>query len=109
MGFSNPNQMVNDYYYQERYQYVNYIEKEMDKFKTDAVKRFYTLAHPSYAEEIASTIAFGYSNDLPEAMKIVDQLFLNEKHIAALTDDSELMRDLLYKERLEEEEYGSFY
>ncbi|SRR5258705_9933650 len=109
MAFSNPDQMVEEYYYQERYDFMSYVNKEMDKFKKDAVKRFYILAHPNYAEEIASTIAYGYSNDLPEAMKIVDQLFLNEKHVAALNNDSELMRDLLYKERLEEQEYGSFY
>jgi|SRR5687767_544732 len=99
-------------YYEENFspgeEFIMYIEREMDDYKMDAINRF-KIIHPNFAEEIASTIAFGYDNDLPEASKIVHYLFLNEKHIASLNNDLEKMRELIFKERLDIEENESKY
>lgn len=84
----------------------SYVESEMERYKTDAIKRFYIISNPNFAEALASTIAYGYDNDLPEAIEIVNHLFLSSKHIAALKNDSKMMELILFYESEEEEEYG---
>ena len=79
-----------------------HIQREMEKYKADAVKRFHIISNPNFAEALASTIAYGYDNDLPEAREIVNHLFLSDKHIAALNDDSKMMEQILFCE-LEEQ------
>lgn len=76
----------------------NYIQSEMEKYKADAVKRFHIISNPNFAEALASTIAYGYDNDLPEAVEIVNHLFLCDKHIAALNDDFKMMEEIIFCE-----------
>jgi hypothetical protein len=87
----------------------DYIQSEMEKYKTDAVKRFHIISNPNFAEALASTIAYGYDNNLPEAVEIVNHLFLSDKHIAALNDDSKMMEQILFCELEEQEEYDQDY
>ncbi len=83
-----------------------YIQSEIEKYKIDAIKRFYIISNPNFAEALASTIAYGYDNDLPEAQEIVNHLFLSDKHIAALNDDTKMMEEILFCELEDQEEYG---
>jgi len=111
MAFLTPEQMVNEYLMEEskRYAKQQFVEDEMSRHKTEAVKRFYIVAHPSYAEQVAVTTAFGYNNNLSESEKIVDRLCLNDKHIAALLDDEEMMNQIMFQEKLEEKMYAECY
>lgn len=86
-----------------------YIAEEMDRYRIDAIKRFHIMVQPNYAEEIAVTIAFGFAEELPEALKIVDQLFLNEKHIAALREDENEMEKILLDEKYEDSCMNEYY
>jgi len=110
MAFADPEMMAHEYLAEEgkRYDFNEYIVDQMSKYKTEAVKRFYIIAHPDYAEALASTTAYGYENDLPEAAKIVQQLLLNDKHIAALNDDARKMNEILSQENYEDQEFYSF-
>lgn len=83
------------------------VEEEIENFKKDAIKRFHLIA-PNFAEAIASTVAFGFNEGLTEAVKIVEYLFLNEKHIAALNGDSKKMNDILYKEGQEDKDFEHY-
>ncbi len=107
MAFSDPEMMVHEYFEEQSriYSMETYIEREMDNYKTEAVKRFYTLTIPEFAETMAVTIAFGYDNDLPEAAKIVGKLKLNEKHIYALLDDARRMFEALSEDAFERATY----
>lgn len=83
------------------------IAEAMEEYKNDAIKRFKLIA-PNFSEAVAATVAFGVNEGLTEAIKIVDYLFLNEKHIAALNEDSEKMDELLYKEKENEKAFDDF-
>lgn len=80
----------------------DYIQREMEKYKSDAIKRFHIISNPNFAEALASTIAYGFDNDLPEAVEIVNHLFLSDKHIAALNNNFTMMQEIIFCE-LEEE------
>jgi len=86
-----------------------FVTEELDRYRTDAIKRFHILVQPNYAEEIAVTIAFGFAEELPEAVKIVDQLFLSEKHIAALREDENAMEKILLDEKYEDSCLNEYY
>jgi len=97
MAFASPDMWAEEYLFEEskRYAQQQFVEDEMSRHKNEAVKRFYILSHPNYAEQVATTIAFGYANQLQEAETIVNKLCLNEKHIAALLDDEEMMNQII--------------
>jgi len=96
--------MAQEYLYDEAKRYAEYqfLENEMTRYKTEAVKRFYILVDPIYAESFATTIAFGYDNQLKEAEAIVDKLDLCRKHIASLLEDQEMMSELIFQEKVED-------
>ena|SRR6185436_15479003 len=104
MSFLDPELWAEQYFMEESRKYAaqQFLEDEMRRHKTEAVKRFYVLTHPNYAEQLAVTIAFGYNNSLPEAEKIVDKLHLEDKHIAALLEDVQMMDKIIFQEKLEE-------
>lgn len=108
MGFASPDLWAEEYFIEEskRYAQQQFIEDEMSRLKTEAVKRFYILSHPNYAEQVAVTTAFGYSNQLQESENIVNKLCLNEKHIAALLDDEEMMNQIILQEKIEDKMYA---
>jgi hypothetical protein len=111
MGFGNPEYDAYQYLLEEskRYSAQKLIEDEMSKYKIEAIKRFYIITHPSYAEQIATSIAFGYNNEIPEATRIVNKLDLNDKHIAALLDDVDMMNTIVFQEKLEDKMYARQY
>ena len=100
MAFPDPINWAHEWANEQSESYYQ-VQDEMENYKKDAIKRFNLIA-PNFSEAIAATIAFGHREGLTEATNIVEYLFLNEKHIAALNDDSEKMDDLLYKEREED-------
>lgn len=104
MSFLDPEQWAHEYFMEESKKYAaqQFLEDEMSRHKTEAIKRFYILSHPNYAEQLAVTIAFGYNNSLPEAEKIVDKLRLEDKHIASLLDDTQMMEKIIFQEKLED-------
>lgn len=108
MGFATPDAWAEEYFIEEskRYAQQQFIEDEMSRLKNEAVKRFYILSHPNYAEQVATTTAFGYTNQLPEAEKIVNKLCLSDKHIAALLNDEEMMNKIIFQEKIEEKMMG---
>lgn len=108
MGFASPDTWAEEYFLEEskRYAQQQFIEDEMSRHKNEAVKRFYILSHPNYAEQVATTTAFGFNNQLPEAESIINKLCLNEKHIAALLDDEEMMNQIILQEKIEEKMYA---
>lgn len=77
---------------------ASFIENEMIRYKQEAIRRFFTITKPIFAEDIAVTIAFGYREMLPEAKAMIKELDLEEKHIAALMDDSEALEKIIEKE-----------
>jgi|GEM_PF-5606666 len=85
-----------------------YIEAQIEEYKAVAVKRLYKFVDPSVAEAIAGTIAFAYDNGLEQASEIVKKLALNDKHIAALNNDSETMCKLILED-LEDLDYYENY
>ncbi len=102
MAFLDPESWANEYLEEEghRWKFEQYIEDEIEKYKNEAFKRFHIISHPDYAEAIAGAIAYGYTQDLEESKKIVRQLLLNDKHIAALNNDARELNDLLSSENL---------
>lgn len=110
MAFADPEMMVHEYLEEQGRiaSFTQYLEDEMDKYKDQAVKRLYMLPK-EYAKAIASTIAFGYDNQLEEACKIVEEFKLNEKHIYALLDDHRRMFEVLSEESLGGSEYDFSY
>ncbi len=111
MGFSDPEQSAYAYLIEEskRYAAQQFIEDEMSRYKIEAVKRFYILSHPNYAEQVAVTTAFGYNNQLPEAEKIINKLCLEDKHIAALLEDKDMMNEIIFQEKIQEKMYAECY
>ncbi len=107
MGFASPDLWAEEYILEEskRYAQQQFVEDEMSRLKTEAVKRFYILSHPNYAEQVATTIAYGFTNQLQEAEDIVNKLCLNEKHIAALLQDEDMMNQIILQEKIEEKMY----
>jgi len=108
MGFLEPHVWAEQYLMEESHRYAKQqlFEDEMSRYKTEAVKRFYIVANPIYAEQVAVTTAFGYENNIQEAEKIVIKLGLENKHIAALLDDKEMMEKLIFQDKLEEKMMG---
>lgn len=100
MAFASPDDMCDDWYYQNSRQcrYEEKAENEMEEFKEDAIKRFHLIS-PNFAEAIAVTTAWAYENGIEDARKIVNYLFLNEKHIVALNNDVDGMISILHKEK----------
>ena len=110
MAFPNP-QMMYESCMEEwglEYEENKFIESEIEKYKAAAVKRFYIVADPAYAELVALTTVFGYKEGLKEAVTIVDELRLTDKHIAALDEDREYFLRVLNEERLEEKKYNTW-
>jgi len=108
MGFDPVEIDVNRYLAKEAAEasFCQFVESEMEKYKDEAIKRCYILTKPDFAEYVAATIAFGYRDGLKEAEKIVDELHLEEKHIAALNDDEGRMRELIEQDKISSwEEY----
>lgn len=77
----------------------DFVETQMGKYKDEAVKMFCVISKPMYAEMIATTIAFGFREDLTEAIAIVEDVRLDDKHIAALTNDLKWMEKLLEEDK----------
>jgi len=98
--FLDPSEMASNYFEHLRSSQIQdaYIESQIDEHKAVAVKRLYKVVDPFYAEAIAATIANAYENELPEATEIIKRLGLNDKHIAALNNDTERMCELILKE-----------
>ncbi len=106
MAFADPIDWAHQWAVEQSNGYYE-VQTEMENYKKDAIKRFQIIA-PNFSEAVAATIAFGHREGLTEATNIVEYLFLNEKHIAALNDDSEAMDDLLYKEKDEDESFERY-
>lgn len=108
MGFLEPHIWAEQYLMEQAKEYAKntLLEDEMSRYKNEAVKRFYIIAHSTYAEQVAVTTAFGYENNIQEAEKIVGKLGLENKHIAALLDDTEMMEKIIFQEKLEEKMMG---
>lgn len=81
---------------------ADFIENEMIRYKDEAEDKFRIISNRKHAENIAATIAFGYREELPEAINIIEALDLDEKHIAALLWDRPKMRKIIEKEKQEE-------
>jgi hypothetical protein len=109
MGFSSPEVMVEEYFFTEAKKYAEqqFLENEMTRYKTEAVKRLYILVDPIYAEQIATTIAYGFDNQLQEAEIIVNKLDLSSKHIASLLEDEEMKSRLIFQDKVEEGMYDN--
>lgn len=107
MGFLSPNEMAEEYFWSERKKFSEsmFLENEMDRYKTEAVKRLYNLTNSNFAEQIAVTIAYAYDNDLKEAEEIVNKLDLCNKHIASLLEDQEKMTEIIFQDTIEEGMY----
>jgi hypothetical protein len=108
--FADPTEMASAYFEQLRntQERDSYIEDQMKEYKGNAVKKIYKYVDPFIAEAIASTIACAYENELPQAIDIVKKLRLNDKHLAALNDDSERMCQLILEEVRQTEHYENY-
>lgn len=108
--FATPKEMAKEYmtYLAIRHDRDQYVLDQIEERKAEAVKCIYKICDPSFAEAIALTIACSFMNELPEAIKIVEKLGLTDKHIAALTNDEELMCQLLLEEASERQYYSSY-
>jgi hypothetical protein len=108
--FATPKEMACEYMrdIERRHSMDEYVEKAIDEYKTEAVKRLYNICEPFYAEAFAVTIAYGYSDGIEESVQIVNRLALNDKHIAALTGDEKQMMRLILDE-LQEHKYYEQY
>ena len=91
----------------------DFVESQMIKYKHEAIKLFFSFTHTLvYAEQTAVTIAFGYREQLPEAVEIVEGLGLEEKHILALLGKEDLFRKIIEKESdaaFQEHLYATLY
>lgn len=100
--FLTPKEMATEYMKHIRFirdeEQREFVSDQMQEYKAQAVKRLYKICDPSFAEAIASTIALSYMNDLPIAQEIVNHLSLNDKHLAALNNDEELMCELILED-----------
>ncbi len=108
--FPDPKEMASAYFEQlrNRQEKDDYIDSQMDHYKACAIKRLHRYVDPFVAEAIAGTIALAYENELPQAIEIVRKLALNDKHIAALNDDSERMCELVLQDKSESEYYENY-
>ena len=110
MGFLDPDGMTSEWFQRESklYELEQKVDEELIKFKEDAIKRCHIVS-ANFPKEIAATIAFGYREGFSEAVDIVNYLFLNEKHIAALTDNHDEMKKIVKKEDEEEQDWFDSY
>lgn len=82
------------------------LDRQMDFYKQEAIKKFAGIIKAPYTEAIAVTIALGYENQENECTtQILDDLQISDKHLAALTDDCQRMKEIL----LSEQEENYFY
>jgi len=104
--FANPSEMYREEMRSYRMEYTKNerVLDSMEQYKSDALQRIAKIVDVFYSEAIAVTIASGYENELEQAIEIVNRLSLNDKHIAAILNDSEMMERIL-KEEAEENEY----
>jgi hypothetical protein len=106
--FPTPDQMFHDYIAEERAEKMNYLESRMEEYKKDALFRIGKIVDMFYVEAIARTIASGYENEDEAAIEIVNRLSLNDKHIASILDDADMMEDILNDEAIEEEPFNDY-
>jgi hypothetical protein len=110
MAFADPEMMLSEYMDEigQKWAFEEFIVEQMEKYKTQAVKRFYIVSDPQYAELVAVTTAYGFEQGLTEAKKIVDELRLTDKHLAALNDDARAMNEILSQESYEDNKYSKW-
>jgi hypothetical protein len=108
--FATPQEMALEYLRECEYRSARdeYIENAMQEYKTEAVKRLYKIVDPFYAEAMAATLAYGYSDGIQEAVEIVNRMALNDKHIAALMDDDKKMMKIIMEELQEQRYYDQY-
>lgn len=108
MAFADPEMMLSEYLDEigKEWAFDEFIVEQMEKYKTDAVNRFHIISNPLYAELVATTTAYGFQQGLTEAKKIVDELRLTDKHLAALNDDARAMNQIISDENYEDNKYA---
>lgn len=88
------------YKYKEPFEYANqhydrlaalelqqdWDQREMDAYFDEAVEKL-TKGIPSHISDILTVLAFGYENDCREAIKIADDLRLDEVHFIAIANN----------------------
>lgn len=83
------------------YEHENYIETKMNSASTIAYEKL-NKALPSYLiEPLANLLISSWWENIEECEKIADLLDLEEDEIAALAQDKDWMRDILYDKSME--------
>lgn len=93
--------------YRMEYSKNDRVIDAIEQYKTDAIQRLSKIVDVFYVDTIAVTIASGYEQEVEQAIEIVNRLSLNDKHIAALLNDSKQMEMILSEEAQENENYGN--
>jgi hypothetical protein len=81
-----------DAYYSQMTRKQNFqdrVEYEMTRLVKDARNSARVMVHPELVEEFLRLLAFGYYEDLPEALSIVKQLNLGKKHMHAISEEQD--------------------
>lgn len=104
--FQCPEMMVSDYMDRIRIQVrrQDMIEDTLAEYKADALFRIGKICDMFYVEAIALTIASGYENEDESAIEIVNRLSLNDKHIAGILNDSQMMEQILNDEAKQDQQ-----
>lgn len=89
-------------YDQEQVYWDLTLDREIAFYKEEAIKKFATIIQAPYAEAIAVTIALGHENQKNECTNaILEDLKISDKHLAALTDDCQKMKEIIQQEHEE--------
>ena len=88
-----------DYISNKEHEWESYLDYEMDYYKKDAVKRLQVIVQSNLAEEIAVSLACASHHGLKEAQDILDQAYIDDKHIFSLLDDRDSLDTLLWGEK----------
>lgn len=110
--FPSPEMMVSEYMDQlgQEFRKRELIENMLEQYKEDALSRIGKICDIFYVDAIALTIASGYENETDSAIEIVNRLSLNDKHIAGLLNDPDMMEHILLDEaKQHEQDQQEFY
>lgn len=71
----------------------------MEKYHREAISAFSGIVHNNFIAEIMASTAYAYENDDTDARNIFHRLYLNEKHAAAINNNTTRLEHLLVEEQ----------
>lgn len=78
--------------------YQDYIKMQMYKYKDQALTKMIKIIHPAYVDQFAAILHYCWQENLPEAEKLAESLYLYPVDFAAISEEPEEFSEEYRKE-----------